>query len=65
MLMQIAKLAGKRDVLFRGQAGLIAEEQHLMFCKQSTQLSVFVSRSSGEIGADYFGANHRGAGLNV
>ena len=59
MLMQIAKLAGKRDVLSRRQARLVAEEQYLMRCEQCAQLCVFVRGSSGEIGADYFGTDHR------
>lgn len=59
MLMQIAKLAGKRDVLDRGQARLVAEEQNLVFCEQCAQLRVFVRGGSGEIGAEDFGADHR------
>ena len=64
MLMQFAKLAGERDVLIRGQARLVAEEQHLMFREQYSQLSVFVGGSSGEISAENFGADHRCARLN-
>ena len=59
MLMKIAKLAGKRDVLSGIQARLVAEEQDLMLCEQCAQLGVFVRGSSGEIGADYIGADHR------
>ena len=63
--MKIAKLAGKRDVLSGVQARLVAEEQYLMRCEQCTQLCVFVRAGSGEIGTDYFGADHRSTGLNV